>query len=78
MKTIFRFIIKYTRMVIVGIWDFIFFFFGFPYEKQASKLDLKKVDPVFRGPPNQKTTHKIYRPTRGNPRVYEESDLVVK
>lgn len=58
-------------MFIVGVWNFLSFFFGFPYEQQANKLDLKKVDPLFRGPQNDKTPHKIYRPNRGNPKVYD-------
>lgn len=61
MKYIFGLIRQYITKFIVGIWDFVFFFFGFPYEKQANKLDLNKLDDTLRGPPNEKTTHKIYR-----------------
>ena len=61
MKYIFGQIIKFIIKIIVGIWDFIFFFFGFPYEEQANKLDLEKIDDALRGPANNKTTHTIYR-----------------
>jgi len=43
--------------VFVFIWDFIFFFFGMPYEKQAKKLG----DYDARGKDNPKRTHKAYR-----------------
>ena len=62
--SIVRFIIKYIRMFFVGIWDFVFFFFGMPYEEQAHKLDLKKIDPILRGSENEKTTHQAYRANR--------------
>lgn len=52
---------KYIFKLLVGIWDFIFFFFGITYEKQASKLKLDELDNRLRGPENEKTTHKIYR-----------------
>lgn len=61
MKNIFAFITKYSIKAIVFSWDFIFFFFGMPYEKQASKLKLDELDPRLRGCENEKTTHKIYR-----------------
>ncbi|MCL4431765.1 MAG: hypothetical protein M1300_05540 [Epsilonproteobacteria bacterium] len=61
MKHIFEIITKYSIKTIVFIWDFIFFFFGMPYEKQASKLKLDKLDPTLRGRENEKTTHKVYR-----------------
>lgn len=61
MRYIFGQIIKYSNKTIVGIWDFVFFFFGFPYEAQASKLKLDKIDHILRGPENEKTTRKIYR-----------------
>ncbi|MDQ7044412.1 MAG: hypothetical protein Q9M32_00660 [Sulfurimonas sp.] len=65
---IFKAIIKYIRMFFRGIWDFIFFFFGMPYEKQAKKLDLEKIDSVLRGPQDEKTSHQIYRANRAAPR----------
>lgn len=61
MKNIFAIITKYSIKTIVFIWDFVFFFFGMPYEKQASKLKLDELDPTLRGRENAKTTHKIYR-----------------
>jgi hypothetical protein len=57
MKNIFGSIIKFF----VGIWDFIFFFFGFTYEEQATKLDLDAMEPMLGGPANEKTTHQFYR-----------------
>ena len=47
------------RNIAVGIWDFIFFFFGMPYEAQAKKLDLD--DKAIRGPDNPKTKRTVYR-----------------
>ena len=61
MKYIFGIIIKYIVKFFVGIWDFFFFFFGVPYEEQATKLKLDELDPIISGPKNEKTTHKIYR-----------------
>ncbi|MDQ7043926.1 MAG: hypothetical protein Q9M40_00960 [Sulfurimonas sp.] len=52
---------KYIRMFFVGIWDFFFFFFGMPYEKQAEKLDLDKIDPMLRGPNTKKPNYTVYR-----------------
>lgn len=43
------------------IWDFIFYFLGAPYEKQAGRLDDEKAESFFRGPENTKSSHKIYR-----------------
>lgn len=57
MKTVFRPIMK----VLVGIWDFIFFFFGFTYEKQAGKLDLDGMESMLGGPENEKTRHRFHR-----------------
>jgi hypothetical protein len=57
MKNIFRPVIKFF----VGVWDFIFFFFGFTYEEQATKLDLDGMEPMLGGPENEKTTHQFYR-----------------
>ena len=64
MKNIFNIISKYTIKTIVFIWDFIFFFFGMPYEKQASKLNLEELDSALRGGENRQTTHKVYRATK--------------
>jgi len=61
MKNFFGIITKYSIKTIVFIWDFVFFFFGMSYEKQASKLNLEVLDPTLRGSENEKTTHKIYR-----------------
>ena len=52
---------KYIVKFFVGIWDFSFFFFGCPYEKQASKLKLDEIDDVITGPKNDDTTHTFYR-----------------
>jgi len=48
---------NFIRKVIIFIWDFIFFFFGMPYEEQAKKLD----DCDARGEDNPKRTHMAYR-----------------
>ena len=61
MKNIFSAITKYSRKGIIFIWDFVFFFFGMPYEEQASKLKLDKLDHIFRGSENKQPIHKIYR-----------------
>jgi hypothetical protein len=61
MQYLYELIIKYTTNTIVFIWDFIFFFFGMPYEEQASKLKLDELDPFIRGHENEKTTYKVYR-----------------
>lgn len=54
-------LINFGVKVIIGIWDFVFFFFGMPYEEQASKLKLDEYDDIIRGPVNEKTSHKSYR-----------------
>jgi hypothetical protein len=64
LKNTFSFIKKYSVKAIIFIWDFIFFFFGMPYEKQASKLKLDELDDIFRGGENKQTTHKVYRPNK--------------
>lgn len=61
MKYFFKIVFKYTSKTVVWIWDFVFFFFGMPYEEQASKLKLDELDPTIRGHDNEKTTHKVYR-----------------
>ena len=50
MKYIFRLIKKF----IIGIWDFIFYLVGAPYEQQAKKLDWDEKDAAFRGPAKPK------------------------
>lgn len=57
MKYIFGLIKKF----IIGMWDFIFYLIGAPYEKQAKKLDWDEKDAAFRGPENQKTKKTHYR-----------------
>lgn len=52
---------KTILKIFVGIWDFLFFFFGCTYEKQASKLKLDELDGVITGPKNESTAHQFYR-----------------
>lgn len=52
---------NFIRRFFIGIWDFIFFFFGMPYEEQANKLDWDKHDAAFRGPDNPKTKKTYFR-----------------
>ena len=47
--------------LLIGIWDFVFYIVGAPYEQQAKKLDAQKVDPIFRGPINEKSDRTVYR-----------------
>lgn len=61
MKYFFKTIFKYTKITSIWIWDFVFFFFGMPYEQQASKLKLDELDDIFRGGENKLATHKVYR-----------------
>ncbi len=51
----------FIRRIFIAIWDFIFFFFGMPYEEQAKKLDWDEKDAAFRGPENPKTKTTVYR-----------------
>jgi hypothetical protein len=60
MKHLFTFIKKFF----IKIWDFIFFFFGMPYEEQAKKLNWDEKDAAFRGPENPKTKKTYYRPNK--------------
>lgn len=46
---------------IIGIWDFIFYLIGAPYEEQAKKLDWDSKDTLFRGPENPKTKKTHYK-----------------
>ena len=57
MKYIFGLIKKF----LIGIWDFIFYLIGAPYEEQAKKLDWDEKDAAFRGPENPKTKKTHYR-----------------
>jgi hypothetical protein len=57
MKHLFTFIKKFF----IKIWDFIFFFFGMPYEEQAKKLNWDEKDAAFRGPHNPKSKKTYYR-----------------
>ena len=61
MKSFFGTIIKYIKKFFIGIWDFVFFFFGMPYEEQAKKLKLDEYEPIIGGPENEKTGHQYYR-----------------
>jgi len=51
----------FVRQFLIGIWDFIFFFFGMPYEEQAKKLKFDEHDAAIRGPENPKTNKTYYR-----------------
>jgi len=55
---------KFIYAFFIGIWDFIFFFFGMPYEEQAKKLKLDENDGLIRGPDNVKRSTKVYRPNK--------------
>lgn len=61
MRSFFAAVKKYIIVFFVGIWDFVFFFFGMPYEEQASKLKLDEMDDLISGPENKKTTHHFFR-----------------
>jgi len=61
MQYLFKLVFKYTKKLIVGIWDFVFFFFGMPYEEQASKLKLDAYEEIIGGPRNEETGHQFYR-----------------
>lgn len=52
---------KLLLKLLQSSWDFLSYFFGFPYEQQAKNLDLDKVDPTLRGPENPVSDRKIYR-----------------
>lgn len=47
------------KKLLIGVWDFVFYLVGAPYEEQAKKLDWDEKDAAFRGPtnPKTKTTH---------------------
>ena len=51
----------YIKKFFVGVWDFIFYFIGAPYEEQAKKLDWDEKDATFRGPENPKTKKTHYK-----------------
>ena len=54
-------LIHFIKKFFIKVWDFIFFFFGMPYEEQARKLDWDEKDAAFRGPDNPKTKKTFYR-----------------
>lgn len=56
-----EYIVMCIKKFFIGIWDFVFFFFGMPYEKQAKKLKWDEKDAAFRGPENPKTKKIHYR-----------------
>ena len=56
-----KYILGLIKKLLIGIWDFFFFFFGMPYEEQAKKLDWDAKDATFRGPQNPKTKKTHYR-----------------
>lgn len=51
----------FIRRFLIGIWNFLSMFFGFPYEEQAKKLDWDEKDAAFRGPENTKRKKTYYR-----------------
>ncbi len=61
MNYLLKYIIGIIKKFFIKIWDFIFFFFGMPYEEQAKKLDWDEKDAAFRGPENPKTKKTHYR-----------------
>ncbi len=56
-----KYITRLIKNFFIKIWDFIFFFFGMPYEEQAKKLDWDEKDAAFRGPENPKSKKTHYR-----------------
>ena len=54
-------IARFIKKAFTKLWDFVFFFFGMPYEQQAKKLDWDEKDAAFRGPQNPKTKKTYYR-----------------
>ena len=72
MKYFFKAVLKYIVKFFVGIWDFIFFFFGMPYEEQACKLKLDEYEDIIGGPENEQTEHQFYRANK----VSNESEEV--
>lgn len=54
-------LIKLITNISRAIWDGMSYFFGFPYEEQAKKIDSEKMDPALRGPENPVTSHQAYR-----------------
>ena len=64
-------ILNMIKKFFIFIWDFIFIFFGMPYEQQAKKLTFDEDDKAIRGPENPKTKTTIYRANK----VSNESKL---
>lgn len=58
---IMKYLLTLIKKFFIKIWDFIFFFFGMPYEEQAKKLNWDEKDATFRGPANPKTKKTYYR-----------------
>lgn len=56
-----HYIMGIIRNFLIGVWDFVFFFFGMPYEEQAKKLKLDEHETLIRGPENPKSTKTFYR-----------------
>lgn len=61
MKKVLMNIKKTIFKLLIGIWDFVFYIVGAPYEQQAKKLDAEKADHIFRGPANAKSDRTVYR-----------------
>lgn len=61
MKKTLTIIIHYIKKILIGTWDTVFYVLGSPYEQQAKKLDSEKIDPLFRGPVNEKSDQKVFR-----------------
>lgn len=55
------YVLNLIKRFFIFIWDFIFFFFGMPYEQQAKKLKFDEDDKAARGPENPKTEATVYR-----------------
>ena len=49
------------KKFVIGVWDFVFYLIGAPYEQQAKKLDWDEKDEAFRGPQNPKSNKTHYR-----------------
>lgn len=59
-----KYLFGLIKKLCIKVWDFIFFFFGMPYEEQAKKLKWDEKDTAFRGPDNPKTNKRYYRPNK--------------
>ena len=56
-----KYILTRIKKLLIGVWDFVFYLLGAPYEEQAKKLDWDEKDAAFRGPENPKTKITHYR-----------------